>query len=551
MIDATLIRLGSEFGPSADRQAAARAIARHLGGEAFLILVEDLQLHRFLPAPGLAQTLPGGPSWRHLTTQLHTPGVHVGEVTWPGRDRVILAHAVSRAGCGAVLLGERYTASQIETLHLILPLWAAMLRAEQECHAAGGELQVARQQARESATLAKALDLTRTDLEQTLRDLETQRRAAEEAGRSKDEFLAMLGHELRNPLSPILTALQLLRLRGHASREFDVIDRQVASLTRLVDDLLDISRITRGKIELRKRPVELADVIGRAVEMASPEFERKGQVLSLAVPARDLRVNADPGRLAQVFANILMNAAKYSDPQTRVTVKAEMASAGVRVRITDEGIGITAAMLPRIFDAFIQQPQSLERSQGGIGLGLAIVRSLVELHGGRVWASSAGEGLGSEFVVELPVTSAEVPAVTETEPRTPSMRAATRERVLIVDDNADAASTLAQVLAVVGYDVQVATDAPGALALARDFRPAVAVLDIGLPVMDGYELARRLRGLEFGGPMRLIAVTGYGLASDRRRALDSGFDAHLVKPVDVNLLIEALNSPLHPQRRGA
>jgi PAS domain S-box-containing protein len=366
---------------------------------------------------------------------------------------------------------------------------------------------------------------------------------AEAATRSKDEFLAMLGHELRNPLSPILTAVQLMRMRGKQGQEVEIIDRQVRHLVRLVDDLLDISRITRGKIELRRERMELARVALRGLETASPLLEQRRQMVDFQVPAEDLEIDGDPDRLAQVVANLITNASKYSEPGTRITIGAERAGNQIRLRVADQGLGIAPEMLESIFDIFFQQAQALDRSKGGLGLGLTIVRSLVELHGGRVEARSDGPGRGSEFVVTLPLA-------TPTEDRAPaalgrsnlaapiqSVSAPPGKRILIVDDNDDAAQSTSELLAELGHDVRVANDGPSALDVARRFRPEVCLLDIGLPVMDGYELAARLREsriLPEGA--RIIAVTGYGQDADRQRSTDAGFSAHVVKPVDLEVL---------------
>jgi CheY-like chemotaxis protein/two-component sensor histidine kinase len=369
------------------------------------------------------------------------------------------------------------------------------------------------------------------------------RRRAEEANRAKDEFLAMLGHELRNPLSPILTAVQLMKMRGHESHEVAVIERQVANLVRLVDDLLDISRITRGKVELRKQRLELAEVVVRGAEMASPLLEQRRQQLDLEVPPDGLLVDGDPDRLAQVVSNLLTNAAKYSEVGTTIHIKAERAGASASLQVRDEGVGIAPGMLNRIFDLFVQQPQSLDRSKGGLGLGLAIVRSLVELHGGHVSASSEGLGKGSEFTVELPLAS---PGEQRDDPPSTRRGSSTRSRprpepvkdhVLIVDDNVDGADSIAEFLRELGYEVATAHDGPAALSVARTFRPNICLIDIGLPVMDGYELARRLRASqELPEGARIIALTGYGREGDRRRSSEAGFDAHLVKPVSLDVL---------------
>ncbi len=368
------------------------------------------------------------------------------------------------------------------------------------------------------------------------------RAEAEVANRSKDEFLAMLGHELRNPLAPIVTALQLMELRGDETlqRERTIIERQVRHLTRLVDDLLDVSRITRGKIELRRERIELSEIVAKAIEMASPLIEQRQHNLRVDLPRHGLAIEADAIRMAQVVANLLNNAAKYTEPHGTLTIGAWMEGDAVVLRVRDTGIGLSPEMLPRIFDLFVQEPQALDRAQGGLGLGLAIVKTLVELHGGTVEAHSEGHGKGSEFTVRLPAArAAGQPAPVSPE----ALEAAIRPdalRVLVVDDNADAADLLATSVRLMGHFARVAHDGPAALQMAAQFRPGVALLDIGLPVMDGYELARHLRALPGLESIRLIAVTGYSQEADRRNTAAAGFERHLVKPIQLAELQDIL-----------
>jgi PAS domain S-box-containing protein len=356
---------------------------------------------------------------------------------------------------------------------------------------------------------------------------------AEAASRSKDEFLAMLGHELRNPLAPITTALELMKLRGEGSQtERAVIERQLGHVVRLVDDLLDVSRITQGKVELRRRSVEIASVVERAVETATALLEARRQRLELDVPRSGLTVSGDLARLTQVFANLLNNAAKYSPEGAAIKVRAGVEGDDVVVSVEDEGAGIDVSLLPHVFDLFAQGPQTLERAKGGLGLGLAIVRSLVELHGGTVTARSEGNARGSTFVVRLPVASRDTP-----EPPSRRLdrlaRAVVPRRILVVDDNEDAAWLLGQLLVLRGHQTRVELDAPAALQALTEFRPELALLDIGLPSMSGHELARRIRQMPEGKHVLLVAVTGYGQESDRREAMDAGFDHHIVKPASL------------------
>ncbi len=367
------------------------------------------------------------------------------------------------------------------------------------------------------------------------------RTQAEDANRTKDEFLAMLGHELRNPLAPILTALQLVRLRGTdgVAREIDVIERQAHHLVRLVDDLLDVSRIAQGKVTLAKESVEIASVIALAIEMASPLIENGRHKLVTDVPKQGVVVDIDRGRMAQVLANLLTNAAKYTPVGGRIRIAAKRVANEVVVTVEDNGTGISPELLPNVFDLFVQARQTLARSQGGLGLGLSLVKSLVTMHGGSVSAESKGIGKGSKFTVRLPALDAR-PKAHEAARALPNVRQNER-RILVVDDNADAADMLAEALQMLGYRTAIAHDGLTALTLAHEFEPHTALLDIGLPVMDGYELAGRLRA-ERGADLVLVAITGYGQESDRRRSRDAGFKEHVTKPVDLIKLAKLLET---------
>jgi len=358
------------------------------------------------------------------------------------------------------------------------------------------------------------------------------------ASRAKDEFLAMLGHELRNPLAPIVTALQLMKMRGdgHTQKEQEIIQRQVDHLIRLVDDLLDVSKITRGKIELRHENVEIGDVIGQAIEMASSLFEQRRHRLVVHVPSQGLRWVGDPIRLAQVVSNLLTNAARYTPTGGEVRLSAFRDTTQVVISVQDNGNGIAPQMLSRVFDLFVQSERGIDRAEGGLGIGLALVKSLVTMHGGTVSAKSDGPGRGSEFVVRLPL-NADASGTLGTRRPVRASGKVDAKQVLVVDDNTDAAEMLASALVAAGHDVQVAHDPVSALRLVSQHAPQVAVLDIGLPAMDGYELAARLRARLGETACRLIALTGYGQESDLRRSRDAGFEAHLVKPVDMTRLL--------------
>ncbi len=378
----------------------------------------------------------------------------------------------------------------------------------------------------------------------TATDIDDRRRVEEalrEADRRKDEFLALLAHELRNPLAPIRNALGLMA-RPDGSPGVDESDRamaerQVVHLARLVDDLMDVSRITTGKIELRKEAVDLVAVAGRAVEAIGATIEARGHSLEVALPDGPIPLEADPTRLEQVFWNLLSNAAKYTDPGGRIRLTAAREGDEAVVRVEDTGIGIEPAMLPRIFEMFVQADDREGRSQGGLGLGLSLVKSLVALHGGRVEALSGGPALGSAFVVRLPVSTREAAPLPAAMPNGPPPR----RRVLVVDDNVDAAVSLGRLLSrLYGQEVRVAHDGPSALGCAEEFRPEVVLLDIGMPGMDGYEVARRLRARPESARALLVALTGWGQESDRQKSRQAGIDHHLVKPVEPETIREIL-----------
>jgi signal transduction histidine kinase len=353
----------------------------------------------------------------------------------------------------------------------------------------------------------------------------------EEADRRKDEFLGMLSHELRNPLAPVRNAVELLRRAGpdaaQACRATEVISRQVDHLTRLVDELLDVTRIARGKIELRRERVDLAGVVARVCDDYRPLLVQQGLALTVDAPG-PAWVDADPTRLAQVVGNLLHNSAKFTDPGGRVAVTLRAEGAAAEIRVVDTGAGMDAETLARAFEPFAQADRSLARSSGGLGLGLALVKGIVELHGGSAEASSAGLGQGSELVVRLPLASG--PAAAAEGPWGAAAPAGPR-RVLVVDDNVDAALTLADVVALFGHAAEVVHDGPAALAAARARRPDVVLCDIGLPGMSGYEVAEALRR-ELGPGVRLVAVSGYARPEDVARAHEAGFDAHVAKPAD-------------------
>jgi signal transduction histidine kinase len=416
---------------------------------------------------------------------------------------------------------------------------------------------------RELETLNRTLQRANTELAEANRSLQSEiaerarvELALKEADRHKDEFLAMLAHELRNPLAPIHNAVQLMRLKPVADPQLawsrDVIDRQLSHLTRLVDDLLDVSRITRGKINLTKEPFELASLIARAVETTQPLIDERRHELTVEIPQGVLKVLGDPTRLTQALGNVISNAAKYTDRGGRITLEARQLDREIEIRVCDTGVGIPADLLPMIFELFTQLDRTTGREQGGLGIGLALVRKLVEMHGGSVTAYSEGVGKGSEFVIRLPLHLQPAGESEKTEPRLQAQSLGAqaiaagdspvgmRRRILLADDNSDALESLAILLELGGHEVFTATNGALALECAERHLPEVMLLDIGMPVLDGYEVARRVRAQPWGKRIMLVALTGWGQDSDRRRSREAGFDLHLVKPLDMGRLTEVL-----------
>lgn len=389
------------------------------------------------------------------------------------------------------------------------------------------------------------------ELNETLeRRVSERTEALKESDRRKDEFLAMLAHELRNPLGPVRNAVQVLHMKGPALPELkwakDVIDRQMNSLTQLIDDLMDVSRINRGKLELRKQQLELSQVVQAAVETSLPLIEKHGHELTVKLPPQSILLNGDLTRLAQVFLNLLNNAAKFTAKGGRIDLSAERQGCEVLVSVKDTGIGISSAHTDTVFDMFSQVEGSLSRSQGGLGIGLSLVKRLVEMHQGRVEVKSDGADKGSEFLVRLPIAVEKlspIKAINEASDRTIQSSAL---QVLVVDDNKDAALSLMILLKTLGNTVWMAHDGEEAVDSSAKYRPDVVLLDIGLPKMSGYDVARTIRQEPWGQKMTLIALTGWGQDEDKRKSKEAGFDRHMVKPVDPQSLMELL-CELHPK----
>jgi signal transduction histidine kinase/ActR/RegA family two-component response regulator len=390
-------------------------------------------------------------------------------------------------------------------------------------------------------------DITlRKKLEDNLRSLAAELAATD---RRKDEFLATLAHELRGPLAPLANVLELWKRsssREQLQRARETMERQLGQLIRLVDDLLDLNRVTHDRLELRKARVDLADVIEHAIEACRPSFDQREQRLSVALPKEPCPLYADPARLMQVFANLLSNSSKYTDPGGEISVSAQREGNSVVVSVRDNGIGIPADKLDRVFDMFEQVGSALERSQGGLGIGLTLVKRLVGLHDGRVEARSAGLGRGSEFVVRLPVDeSQEEPAAV-----TASQVTSRRRKILVVDDNADTVNSMCTLLELAGHDAIAVNDGVNAVEAAKKHQPEAVLLDIGMPQMDGHEVCRRLRELPNGDNLVIIAVTGWGQGDDPQKWQAASFDGHLVKPARLDALMALLSELDEPRSAG-
>jgi CheY-like chemotaxis protein len=376
------------------------------------------------------------------------------------------------------------------------------------------------------------------DLEREMAERSQAEEALRAADRRKDEFLATLAHELRNPLAPIRNAVYLMQTQGGNAEVMAstraIVERQLQQMVRLVDDLLDVSRITTGKLALRRERVELRAVAASALEAAEPLVRSRGHDLQVRLPPGGLYVTADPTRLAQVFLNLLNNATKFTEPGGRIEFDLALGEGEMTARVRDNGIGIAPEMLEPIFDMFAQADRSLERSAAGLGVGLSLSRRLVELHGGSLSARSDGIGRGAEFTVRIPLLAADGDAAPR--PRGAGGGASGRHRILLVDDNVDFADSLAAMLRAMGHEVRVEHDGLAACAAAAEFRPGLAFLDIGLPKLNGYDLARRLRDAPETRNAILVAVTGWGQPGDRQRAKEAGFDQHMVKPIEMERL---------------
>ncbi|HEX8172510.1 MAG TPA: ATP-binding protein [Thermoanaerobaculia bacterium] len=538
------------------RSESARALAARWGADELIIFIRDPAIGRSLPAPGFAQTLRGARAWRELVERAVAEGSAEGSVLdAQGRPRAACAFGLPD-GTAAVLVGEAIAAPARPILAALLPLFGALFRAEDSSARASVETNMARQAARQASQLASKLDATRAELQHALA-------AAETASRARDEFLATVSHELRTPLTSIIGWIQLLRVeRDEASltEGLETIDRNARAQSRLIEDILDFSRINAGKLRLEVRPLDLADVVDAAIDVVRPAADAKGVHIERALDAEAGHVSGDVDRLQQVVWNLLANAVKFTPRDGSVTVRLERVEAHCELTVTDTGEGISPTFLPYVFDRFSQADSSSTRAHGGLGLGLGIVRHLVELHGGTVQAFSNGEGEGATFAVRLPLLVAEAaPAGEVRRPMQPpavhavetSFADLTGLSVLVVEDNDDSRRLLQAILARSGATVEVAESVATALRIVAGEWPDIIISDIEMPGEDGYSFMRKIRLQEL--PSRhipAIALTAYTRTIDRARALAAGFQTHMSKPVEPAELVAAVKS-LATRRRAA
>lgn len=537
-----LLDLLTLFAEPDARPRALVEVAEWLGTDEVLLLMRDGEVGALVPVPGASQTVRGGPAWRaFLKTCAAQVGEHTAEVDYPSAERMtrVAAH-VTTNGPAFFSFGAAPEPARLAELLTALPLLGAVFRGEHAARLARGEADVARATGRHANDLARALDTARGEVELALEESARLNAELKETDRRKDDFMAMLGHELRNPMAAISGAIEVMRAcpddLEQTARARAVIERQTEQLARLVDDLLDVARVTRGKIALKREALDVETIVRRAVEATQTLTTAKHHVVQVEV-RQSVEADADRTRLEQMVTNLLTNAAKYTDPGGHITVVVDRDGGDVVVSVRDDGIGIPPSMLPRIFDAFLQVDPSLDRGAGGLGVGLTVVNHLAALHGGRVEAKS-DLGKGSTFTLRLPAIAKGKVSPSKAPP--PAVAPSKKKRVLIVDDNTDSAEMMVMLAESWGHEAFRADDGRAAVSLALEIVPDVVLLDIGLPGMDGYEVAAKLRTDPKTLAARIIAVSGYGQDADRLKSRAAGCDEHLVKPVNLRELERVL-----------
>jgi signal transduction histidine kinase/ActR/RegA family two-component response regulator len=554
MVPLELINIFTQLHCPGDRQSGLRALAVYTNAADVFLFGKDQEIGVFLPAQGLPQTIRHGIKWQAFIKECAKNTFMTGVLPTPDDGIEVRAFGIADKSGSALLifLGNEPAEEKREHIAALLPMTGAKLVVERTALSTAGHAAAARDANQHARSLNTALDVNRRELQKAFERAEKElahRREAEkklrDTDRRKDEFLAMLAHELRNPLAPISMAAQIIKLplatgKDRIDQASRIIDRQVKHMTSLLDDLLDVSRVTRGQITLNKEPIEIKDIVAEAIEQTRPFIEAREHRLTVQLAHEPARVQGDRTRLVQIITNLLNNAAKYMPKGGEVSLQLEIREGDIHLTVQDKGIGIDEALLPQIFELFTQAERSSDRSQGGLGLGLALVKNLVELHGGSVSAHSEGAGMGSEFVVRLPRFLETLQQLRIPKERSAHLVPQKALHVMVVDDNADAADMLAAFLEASGHKVLVAYLAQEAIRLVRIEAPDVLLLDIGLTDMDGHELARKLKAMPQTANATLIALTGYGQPHDQERAMAAGFHYHLTKPADPLKMIELL-----------
>lgn len=550
MIPLKLVSIFIDLQRPEGRREATDKLARYAGVERIMVFGKDAEVDMFFPAPGLPQTLRSGGRWQTFLRQCASSGSADACLPLFQSGPDVLVWGDSAGIVIVVYVGSQPAAPVRAAITALLPLLGAKLAGERAELAAAGLAAAASDSNRRSRELNNALDASRRELQAAYQLAKKElvfRREAEarlrDADRRKDEFLAMLAHELRNPLAPISMAAKILGMGKLTAERIkqtsEIIDRQIGHMTSLLDDLLDVSRVTRGLVTLKPEVHSIESIVNDAVEQARPLFDSRSQRLTLDLSAPAAKVQGDATRLVQILTNLLNNASKYTPRGGSIELGLTQDDTMVEIVLRDNGIGIDGKLLPHVFDLFVQGERSPDRVQGGLGLGLALVKNLVERHQGYVSAASKGPGAGSEFTVRLPRVHGVAQVV---KPCELGSAAGTGKDILIVDDNVDAADTLSLFLSTLGHRLRVAYDGSTAIGMVEQSPPDVLLLDIGLPDIDGYELAGKLRALPKTADAILVALTGYGKPADRERALAAGFNEHLTKPVDSAALLRLLSS---------
>lgn len=535
----------AELAEPHQRRRAARGVAEVYGADCIILFIRDPGVDVLLPASGFPQTLPNGKLWQAFLTRCAEAGTAREMLTMPDSRELQPVVGIA-AGSDAVMafVGGTLSEDAFSDIPLMLPLLHLALKGEHLARIAEANAQLAAQRLAAAHHLAESLENARKDLAATL----VQSRAAQNelklADQNKNAFLALLAHELRNPLAPIGNALELLRLNadqpGMIRKIREIMHTQFTQMVRLIDDLMDVSRISTGKIFLRKETVDLCAVISGAVEAARPQIDAKSHTLDLRLPNKHPTVFADPIRLNQVFLNLLINAATYTAPGGTITVIVSESAGHVVVDVVDTGRGVSEELASKIFTMFTQGDDSTSRPTGGLGIGLGLAKSLVELHGGTIRVTSPGVNQGSTFTVRLPATAGEVAKeAPEAQAALPLERGL---RALVVDDNEDSATTLGWTLSALGHECRLAFNGADALRIAETYEPQLVLLDIGMPGMSGYEVCAKLRALSALKNSLFIAQTGWGLQHDKIKAKAAGFDHHLVKPINMDELTRIIEN---------